>query len=156
MNEQGFLGILYQLDVQWRYDQLCHVLANQQRTMISSLRPREAVQRYFAGARSHSLGLHWTYHRTIDRYQLGIVLQIPLKMTLAGVPTTFMLVLRWDTQQVSAVPMRNISRRISKTHYRTESRYAQVFNQTDLEEVLLFSRVLYDDVYTAIVHGVQQ
>lgn len=155
MDEHDFIGILYRLDAHWRYERLCRVLSTQKRLMVFKLRTRDALQSYFPGAQAHSQGLHWTYHRSIDCYRLGIVFRIPLEMTPTGAATTFMLVLRRDTYQISAVPMRDIYHRVGATRHSHKPLYPQVFNQSDLEEMLLFARVLYDDVYAAIVQTLQ-
>jgi len=155
MDEQDFLGILYRVDAHRRYERLCRMLSSNQRLLIvNNLRIRESVRAYFPEAQSHSHGLHWTYRRYIDRYQLGIVLRTPSRMTEFGAATTFMMVLRWDTQQLSAVPMRDIFHQVCVQRSDYKPLYAHVHNHEELTEMLLFARVLYDDVYAALVHRV--
>lgn len=152
MDEQDFLNMLYRLDAHLRYERLCRLLATTERPLtMKPLRVRHSVQAYFPGAQAHSHGLHWTYRRYVDRYQLGIVLHTPSRMTDFGAATTFMLVLRWDTRQLCAVPMRDVFREVRARRSQQQPLYVLVRNEDELAEMVLFARVLFDDVYAALV-----
>ena len=151
VDELEFLSRLYQLDVHRRYARLCRMLSSDpSKLTVERLEVKEIVQQYFPGAKSHSRDLIWTYRRFIDRHQLVIVLWVPQRVLEQGATSTFMLILRWENEQICSVAMRNILIQLYPEHQHYPL-YVHLYNQEDLTELVLFSRVLYDDVYASLV-----
>jgi len=118
--------------------------------VIERLEVTDTMLHHFPGAKSHSRDLIWTYRRFVDRYQFVIVMWVPQRILEQGATATFMFILRWEKQQICSVAMRNV---LNQMHPESQHRplYAQLYSQDDLTELVLFSRVLYDDVYASLV-----